>query len=509
MDFEHGRGTTVKTEKGLLRGFLYKDIYHFYGVKYADSKRFMPPVEVQPWQGVKDATNYGYICPGFREDRIGNNLKNPHRFWPVNEDCQYLNIWTKELNPNAKKPVLVWFHGGGYFDGSSLEHVSYDGFNLCNLGDVVVVTLNHRLNVLGYLDLSAYGEMYARSKNVGNLDLIAALQWVKKNIEVFGGDKENVTIFGQSGGGGKVISVMNMPASEGLFKQGMVMSGVMGKYLSDFNQDMKPLVAKTLESLGIDGQHMEALERIEHRDLCNAYIKAHRELGGVGLPYIGPSKNEDYFGDPMHYGFTTQAKIAPMIVGSNYSEFFTLPKEYDRNFMSDEEMVIAVEKELGKEHADELLPIFKKTFPDNKLIDILTYDCGAARGATIEFIKARIQSGCSTTYNYFFTPIFAINDGSTPLHSSDIAFIFHNTALIPSTYLPDHKEKELQYQMAGRLIALAKNGKPHLEGEIEWPACNEHSIFTMLFDKSCSVKENFDEELLEKMSYIKSFDFIL
>lgn len=509
MSFEHGKRTIVKTDKGLLRGFLYQDTYHFYGVKYADAKRFMPPVEVAPWEGIKEATNYGYSCPGFRKERIGNNLKNPHRFWPANEDCQYLNIWTKSLQPDKKKPVLVWFHGGGFFDGSSLDHVSYDGFNLCNLGDVVVVTLNHRLNVLGYLDLSAYGEQYTRSKNVGNLDLIAALTWIQKNIATFGGDQDNVTIFGQSGGGAKVISVMNMPASEGLFQQGMVMSGVMGEHLSDSNRDMKPLVAKTLEILNLDAHHIEKLASIDHRTLCDAYLKAHQLMGGSGLPYIGPIKNEDYLGDPMHNGFTRQAKKAPMILGSNYSEFFSLPKEYDRNHMSEQEMIQAVETALGKESAEEIFPIFKEAFPDLKTIDLLTYDCGAARGATIEFIKARIKAGCAATYNYFFTPVFGIQDGSTPLHSSDIAFIFCNTSLVPSAYLPGDKQKELQYQMAGRLIALAKTGSPQLENEIAWPACKEDRIYTMLFDKTCSVKANVDEVLLKKMSRIKTFDFIL
>lgn len=509
MTFEHGRKTIVQTDKGLLRGFLYNGIYHYYGIKYADAKRFMPPVEVAPWEGVKEAVNYGFICPGFREDRIGNNLKNPHRFWPAKEDCQYLNIWTKDLCPEKKKPVLVWFHGGGFFDGSSLEHVSYDGYNLCNFGDVVVVTLNHRLNVLGYLDLSAYGDTYARSKNVGNLDLIAALQWIQKNIEAFGGDKDNVTIFGQSGGGSKVISVLNMPSSKGLCKQGMIMSGVMGEHLSDYQRDQQPLVAKTLEMLGIDEQHIEELVNIDHRTLCNTYLKAHQAMGGKGLPYIGPTRNEDYDGDPMHYGFSEQAKQTPLIVGSNYSEFFTLPKAYQRNYMNDEEMRQAIEKELGKEAVRDILPIFKEAFPDNKLIDLLTYDCGAARGATIDFIKARIQAGCAPTYNYFFTPIFGIDEGSTPLHSSDIAFIFHNTSLVPSTYLPDNKQEEVEYQMAGRLIAFARTGSPQLEGEILWPKCTEEHIYTMIFDKQCSIKDNFDEVLLEKMSKIKSFDFIL
>ena len=507
MIFEHGKNTIVHTGKGDIRGFKYKDTYHFYGIKYANAKRFMPPEEVEAWDGIKEATSYGYICPGIRPDRIGNNLKNPHRFWPASEDCQYLNVWTKSINSSVRKPVLVWFHGGGFFDGSSIEHVSYDGFSLCNLGDVVVVTLNHRLNVLGYFDLSEFGEQYARSKNVGNLDLIMALKWVRDNIEYFGGDKDNVTIFGQSGGGAKVISVMNMPESAGLFKAGLVMSGIMGEHLTDYNRDNRPLVRKTLQLLGINEDNIEDLNKVSQPELWKTFVEAHHQMGGSGLPYVGPSRNEDYLGDPMHYGFSEQAKKAPMVVGSNFSEFFSLPAKYHRNEMSDEEMVKAVEEELGKENAERVLPLFQKAFPENKLIDILTYDCGAARGATLDFVRERARQGCAPTYNYLFTAVFGINDGSTPLHSSDIAFMFNNTAMVPSTVLDDGKEKDLQFEMAGRLIALAKTGKPQLEGHIKWHPATAESVPTLIFDRQVKEKIDFDRELLSEMSRIKSFDF--
>lgn len=508
MSFEHGKNTVVKTERGLIRGFKYNDIYHFYGVKYAEAERFMPPREVESWEGIKEATSYGYICPGFNEDRIGNNLKNPHRFWPVSEDCLYLNIWTKNINNDVKKPVIVWFHGGGFFDGSSLEHLSYDGYNLCDRGDTVVITLNHRLNVLGYFDLSDYGEKYARSKNVGNLDLIAALQWVNKNIEYFGGDKDNVTIFGQSGGGAKVTSVMNMPASKGLFKAGMVMSGVVGESMSDYGKDTRPIVAKALELLGITRENIEDINKVPHKELCKAYREANKLLGNKGMPYIGPSKNEDYHGDPMHYGFLEQAKAAPLIVGSNFSEFYSLPAKYNRNEMSDEEMIQAVENEFGKEKADKIIPLFTKAFPNNKIIDVLAYDCSIVRKPTLDFVKRRGAECEAPTYNYLFTAIYGINDGSTPLHSSDIVFAFGNTHMVPSTYM-DGYEKEIEYQMSGRLLALAKTGKPQLEDCDEWHEATADSVPTLIFDRKCEEKVDFDKELLDEMTQIRSAEMII
>ena len=141
----------------------------------------------------------------------------PHMYWSEKEDCQNLNIWTPSIRDGRKRPVMVWLHGGGFSAGSSIEQLAYDGENLSRAGDVVVVSVNHRLNVLGYLDLSPFGEKYRDSANAGNLDLIAVLEWIRDNIEGFGGDSENVTLFGQSGGGVKVWSLLQMPEADGLF----------------------------------------------------------------------------------------------------------------------------------------------------------------------------------------------------------------------------------------------------------------------------------------------------
>ena len=141
----------------------------------------------------------------------------PHMYWSEKEDCQNLNIWTPSIRDGRKRPVMVWLHGGGFSAGSSIEQLAYDGENLSRAGDVVVVSVNHRLNVLGYLNLSPFGEKYQDSANAGNLDLIAALDWIRDNIEGFGGDPENVTLFGQSGGGVKVWSLLQMPEADGLF----------------------------------------------------------------------------------------------------------------------------------------------------------------------------------------------------------------------------------------------------------------------------------------------------
>ena len=244
----------VETKAGKLRGFQLDGTYAFHGVKYADAKRFHQPTPVEPWEGIKNALAYGYVCPMLQQDQPSNELMVPHRYWPLDENCQYLNIWTQHLDPNAKKPVLVWLHGGGFAAGSSIEHIAYEGENMSKYGDVVVISLNHRLNILGYLDLSPFGEEYKNSGNAGNADMVAALQWIHENIANFGGDPENVTLFGQSGGGMKVWTLMQTPAADGLFHKGVVQSGCIDHFVSgnSAEQNGKAIVTSLLAELKLD-----------------------------------------------------------------------------------------------------------------------------------------------------------------------------------------------------------------------------------------------------------------
>ena len=216
----------VQTRQGKLRGFYYDDVFNFWGVRYARARRFHMPVPPESWEGVRTAMAYGHVSPLLEDPIPDFELTVPHRFWPEGEDCLNLNIATPTLDTNAKKPVMVWFHGGGFSDGSAIAHIAFEGDNMARNHDVVMVCVNHRLNAFGFLDLSMYGDEYKNSGNVGIADLVAALQWVQENIQAFGGDPNNVTIFGQSGGGGKVNALGQSPAADGLFQKAIVMSGV-------------------------------------------------------------------------------------------------------------------------------------------------------------------------------------------------------------------------------------------------------------------------------------------
>ena len=271
--FDYDGVPVLHTTSGDLKGYFYDGVYIYKGIPYAYADRFQMPVPSK-WDGVKDATNYGFVCPLQNQDTPNGELMVPHRYWPQDEHCQSLNIWTNKLDPEAKKPVLVWFHGGGYAAGSSIEQVAYDGVSIAKKGDSILVSVNHRLNILGYLDLSPFGEKYKNSANAGHADMVAALQWVHDNIALFGGDPENVTIFGQSGGGMKVIDLMQIPSADGLFQKGLVMSGVMeGDPLGAGEKDGTEIVTAMMKELGFDD-----VAQLENKDSYFQELRANLDM---------------------------------------------------------------------------------------------------------------------------------------------------------------------------------------------------------------------------------------
>ena len=209
----------VDTPKGKIHGYVDGDVFCFHGIEYAHAKRFHMPEPVKSWEGVKRAHDYGCGCPemtySLEGKKDGNELILPQRVWYMSENVQNLNIWTKSIEKGVKKPVMVWFHGGGFSGGAAQHLYSYEGWEMAENYDVVLVSVNHRLNMLGFMDLSEFGEEYRYSGNAGIADLVEALKWVRDNIVCFGGDPDYVTIYGQSGGGGKVTTLMNTPRRTG------------------------------------------------------------------------------------------------------------------------------------------------------------------------------------------------------------------------------------------------------------------------------------------------------
>lgn len=489
--FEYGENTIVATDKGKVKGYAHRGLYIFKGIPYAKAKRFHAPEPVEAWEGVLDATSYGYVCPLLDMAKPMGEVMVPHRYWIMDEDCQNLNVWTPGCD-DARRPVMVWLHGGGFEAGSSIEQVAYEGENMSILGQVVVVSINHRLNVLGYCDLSDFGEEYANSGNAGTDDIVAALKWIRENIEAFGGNPDNVTVFGQSGGGAKVTTLLQTPAADGLYAKGINMSGVIGPLLADAAGSGRELAENMMEDLGISS--VKELETVPYARLAESYKKVREVLRPQGK-YVGgcPHPNAYYAGEPIINGFRRETAHIPLMVGSVFGEFAAfMPSRQDRSKMTREDGVQAVTAALGKEAAEEMIPLFQKVYPKRNPVDMLLLDF-IFRQPEIDYIRSR--SGLNDcTWSYLFEQDFRIDGGRVAWHCSDIPYFFHNTELVPNTQMPG--VEKLEEQIFRSVMAFAYTGDPNNETIPQWKASTPEAEHTMLFSGDTKAVTNHDHELI-------------
>jgi para-nitrobenzyl esterase len=483
----------VQTKHGKIRGFILDRTYTFHGIKYANAKRFQPPTAVEDWEGVKDALSYGPICPLLDNPMPSGEILIPHRFWPANENCQFLNIWTRNINKAAKKPVMVWLHGGGFSAGSSIEQVAYDGENLAIYGDVVVVTINHRLNILGYFDMSAFGTQYANSGNAGMADIVQALKWVRDNIEAFGGDPGNVTVFGQSGGGMKVTCLGQIPEAEGLFHRAIVMSGIADMSLSG-NADHAEVVREILKELEIDEKDIEKLEKINFAVLARAFNRVSRRMRKEGkMIGWGPHKNDWYIGDPFDVGFSAFSKTVPTMVGTVIAEFGFMPGVPKKNDLSAEQRREVLAKRYG-EYTGELISLFKKAYPGKNDLDLMFVD-GLFRPATLKYADMKSAVASAPVYSYMFALEFDYDYGKQAWHCSDIPFFFHNSNLVAICNIEGVTGK-LEEEMAGAFVAFARSGNPNHKNLVHWPAYTPDNKAVIVFDRVTGIRVDYEKELL-------------
>lgn len=490
QQFEYGEKTIVTTDKGKVKGYIYRGLHIFKGIPYARAKRFHAPEPADSWEGVLDATSYGYVCPLLELGKPGGEIMVPHRYWVMDEDCQNLNIWTPGCDDSGR-PVMVWLHGGGFEAGSSIEQIAYEGENMSLLGQVVVVSINHRLNVLGYCDLSDFGEEYANSGNAGTDDIVAALAWIRKNIAVFGGDPDNVTIFGQSGGGAKVTTLLQTPAADGLYAKGINMSGVIGPLLADSSGSGRELAEAMMEDLKIES--VRELETVPYAQLAESYKRCREILRPQGK-YVGgcPHPNAYYAGEPVTNGFRKETAHIPLMVGSVFGEFGAfMPDGRDRSRMTREDGVQAVRAALG-EAAGEVLPLFEKAYPDRNPVDLLRLDF-IFRLPEISYISQRSRLN-KCTWSYLFEQDFQIDGGRVAWHCSDIPYFFHNAELVPNTRMPG--AEELEEQIFRSVMAFAHTGDPNHDAIPEWKASTPEEEHTMLFSGDTKAVINHDHELI-------------
>ena len=490
----------VCTKSGMLRGVISDGTYIFRGVRYSQAQRFHMPAPPTPWEGVKEAITYGNACPEVFTCVPHDQYTVPHYFTVQSEDCQFLNIWTQNIEKGVKRPVMVWFHGGGMMTGSGVEHYAYDGEELSKFGDVVVVTLNHRLNVLGFLDLSAYGEEYRYSGNAGMADLVAALAWIKENIEAFGGDPDKVMIFGQSGGGGKVMSMLQSPRAAGLFHRACLQSGGM-RPGNDMTKELSgKLAAYVLEYLKIAPEHVRELESVYYDELARAAdYAAGRLYGEEGRPVMfGPVKDNDfYFGNPFENGFIRETKAVPVLCGSVFGEFmnnFASPVGIgSKNSWTEKYKKVLLNEEYG-EKTEEIINAFQKAYPDKNIADILFMDVEMRRNAAA-FAGLRAGFTDAGVYNFQFNLESPFNGGTVSWHNAEIPYVFHNAEYLEASFIPQITPK-LQDIMSRAWVNFAENGNPNGCGVPQWTPFGGGKNRTMIFDRECRMGEDHDLELI-------------
>ena len=304
----------AETQAGKYLGYIDDDVFTFKGIEYAYADRFHMPQDPPSFGGLREAYEYGYGVPEMTYDlrgkKPGDGVEQIGMYWNMDEHLHYLNVWTRSLDPEAKKPVIFFIHGGGYAGGAANHLFIYDGWALAAAYDVVMVSINHRLNMLGYLDLSSFGERYRYSGNLGQADIVAALKWVKHNIAAFGGDPDNVTLVGQSGGGGKICTLLQMPAADGLYHKAVIQSGVFNTGM--LSQDSPKLLGEeTAKVLGLTKETIRQIETIDYDTLAAAVLKAGENLGrNMAFGGWGPKADGEYYlGDPRVVGFREETTM--------------------------------------------------------------------------------------------------------------------------------------------------------------------------------------------------------
>lgn len=478
----------------------------FKGIPYAKAERFMAPTKPTPWTAVRSSTTYGPVCPTDPTTSVNDEIEFSfqHNWGYTNEDCLSLNVWTPQASTSQKRPVMVWFHGGGFTAGSSVELPSYDGENLARKGDVVVVTLNHRLNVLGYLDLSAYGDKYKNSANAGLMDLVAALQWVRQNIAQFGGDPANVTIFGQSGGGGKVTSLMNAPSAKGLFHKAIVQSG---SYLSRFTEQSvaRQVAAAILADLGLQANQVDSLQNIPYERLNAAGKRALRKVGeslrsadrpAFGLGW-GPIQDGQFLPyQPSDAAALELAKEVPLLVGSTKTEFG--PFNPATRVASLDDAKTTLQKRFGAQ-SEAYQTALQKAYPGTlRPSDYLDVDINFRAGTVRQADQKAGVSGAAPVYMYVFTWNSPVNDGMyKSMHCMELPFVFDNIARCEEMTGGGPEAHALADRMSRAWVAFARTGNPNHKGLPTWPAYSAQNGSAMLFDTKCEVKNHHDRELLQ------------
>jgi len=481
----------AETKYGKLRGVTFGDVNIFMGVEYAKAKRFHMPVEPKPWTGIKDAYNHGPIAVQLTETNPFAYYRGLHMLEKQSEDCQNLNIWAPKTEKGEKKPVFVWIHGGGFFGGNAFEEISFDGFNMAHNGDIVFVSINHRLNIFGYLNLEDYSDELWNSGNVGLADLVSALKWIHENIAAFGGDPENVTICGHSGGGGKVQCLYQMEEAVPYFQRGICLSGARAGTASgaDTRENSRETAKQIMDRLGITKENIDKVYELSTKEIVEA------AQGVMGARFCSPIPNDYFPGFPALTKLMPFSKDKPIIYSSTLGEFSPCKLTAEEKAAMTEADKIEYLRTRYGEHTDRLVELFRKAYPDHDIIDLGYYDSGY-RLASLISAKKHLEAGCKDVY-IMLCAYNVPENGSMPIwHGGEVAYIFQNERYVLVLNEAVYGEKYGK-TLTNLVINYVKNGNPNCEYLPQWDVATPDALNTMIIDKECRQEANYDSELVE------------
>jgi para-nitrobenzyl esterase len=481
-------GPVAETRAGKIRGAMNDGICVFKGVRYGEdtsSTRFAAPQPPAPWAGVRDALHYAASAPQPLSGDGGGLFASwrPKPPLPTSEDCLFLNVWTPGLRDGGKRPVMVWLHGGGFVTGSGSSN-AYEGTRLARRGDVVVITINHRLNSFGYLYLGAYGESFANSGNAGMLDIVLALRWVREHASEFGGDADNVTIFGESGGGAKVSVLMGMDTAQGLFHRGIVQSGPWLKVTPE--EVAARAAARVVEQLGLTGETIDRIRTLPFEQI-QAAVAAAAEPGAPGIATGPVLDRRNVARHPFYPDAAPQGRNIPLMIGTCRTETSLLEG------VSAPQLFALTWESLPKRLApwlqgldiDAVIAQYRKLHPSytpTAVYFTVTTDRGFYRSSVAQANRKAEQGGAPV---YFY-----LLDWETPVqggkwlvpHALDIGFVFDNVARSESMSGIGAEQQQIADAMSEAWLAFARSGDPNHAGLPNWPKYDALTRATMIFE---------------------------
>ncbi len=482
----------VHTGSGMLRGFYYNGVNIYRGIPYAHAARFESP-EPAAWEGVRDCTSFGYVPPQVSPGAVDEELYIPHAFGVPGEDCLNLNIFTPVRKECAHLPVIVALFGSSFEGGSSIEMRAYDGENLARDGRVVFVSVNTRVNLMGFFDFSGFGEEYFNTGNRGFEDALCALTWVKENICAFGGDPDNVTLFGAVGGGLRIKYIMQCPAFKGLFHKVFNLSGVGDHGRPPESEEFYHLAQEMLKRGGYDENDVTPFKDMPYEKLFALYRETKEALHSRVRCRL--SLNGWCYGRVEDEGVCPEMTDITVVCGATMMEQNFPASKMPDGRLPYEEAEQRSRARFGAAY-EYLRREYLRLYPQADERDLPLFS-SEYRDAVITYANALSENGMKV-YTYLFAPEFPINGGIPAFHCSDIPYIMRYIHMVPAQDLGE-QTADLMEAYSGALLSLACSGTPENALTGPWRPYTKEDPFCMCFSDPVGSLED-DQAFIEAMN---------